>query len=564
MSQKKFKKFLTGLTAASMLISTSALPSMAASPFDDQSETEVFSAAEEATDDTEFTMEEDDIFTSQSETSFDVGTEDTAEISLAGMPILSEALPDGAGDTIPLAQYLALGDSISTGYGLENNSDSFVNLLAQNEGFTVSCGAMDGAVSQMVLGMLSTGQLDAQIAGAKLITLTVGGNDMMAVFYQIAADAYNAVSGDSVTALEIPVILSTPTDPRNAALTASTLQIIAGGYEKVQAAFTPALAAFGENLKNITAYIKAKNPEATVLVANQYNPYKWLSAPYSILGLFFNGGVTELNAQIANAANGAGTTYNVVDVYSAFAVSTENLCNASSAPLNLDFHPNSAGHAIMASLFDAAVPSEKEVGKVILNKAQVTGNKVHITLAQPAEGAEGYDYVISKSRDCISTGEYFKVCKNQKDTDGDFYYIPKGSYYVYCQAWANGADGKKQFGEWSDAVRVTVSSVTPQQPKLVKTTVKGNTVTLTYTRCKNATGYDAVLGTALKKVNGEKRPVAYGSNVIKNKKGNVLTITFKNVKKGTYYAGLHAYNRTSANGKKVFSPWSPAKKIIVK
>ena len=40
--------------------------------------------------------------------------------------------------------------------------------------------------------------------------------------------------------------------------------------------------------------------------------------------------------------------------------------------------------------------------------------------------------------------------------------------------------------------------------------------------------------------------------------------TFKNVKKGTYYAGLHAFNRTSEDGKKVFSQWSNVKKVTVK
>ncbi|MDO4275597.1 MAG: GDSL-type esterase/lipase family protein [Eubacteriales bacterium] len=563
MTQKKFRKFLAGLTAAVMVVSTGALPAIASSQFDDQAETESFSAAEETEIDTEFAPEEEAVFSSEAEDPFGTEAEETEGISLAGMPVLAESLTDNTGDIIPLAQYLALGDSISTGYGLEDKSGSFVNLLAKKQGFTVSCGAMDGAVSQMVLGLLATGQFDAQISEAELITLTVGGNDMMAVFYQIAADAYNAATGDSVTALEIPVILSTPSDPRNAALTASTLQIIAGGYEKVQPAFSPALAAFGENLKNITAYIKGKNPNAVILVANQYNPYKWLSAPYSVLGAFFNGGVTELNAQISNAANGAGTVYTVVDAYSAFAVSQENLCNASSQPLNLDFHPNSAGHAVLASLFETAVPS-KGLGKVILNQPQATGNRVNVSLAQPVDDAQGYDYVISEDPDCITAGEYLQVCKNQKDSDGDFYYIPEGSYYVYCHAWMRGEDGKKQFGDWSEAVQVTVSSVTPQQPNIQKVTVKGNTVTLTYTQCKDADGYDAVLGTTLQKINGEKRPTAYGTNVVKIKKGNVVTLTFKNVKKGTYYAGVHAYNRTSENGKKVFSPWSAAKKVVVK
>ena len=45
---------------------------------------------------------------------------------------------------------------------------------------------------------------------------------------------------------------------------------------------------------------------------------------------------------------------------------------------------------------------------------------------------------------------------------------------------------------------------------------------------------------------------------------NNLTVTFKNVKKGTYYVCLHAFNKTSEDGKKVFSPWSNLKKATVR
>lgn len=38
----------------------------------------------------------------------------------------------------------------------------------------------------------------------------------------------------------------------------------------------------------------------------------------------------------------------------------------------------------------------------------------------------------------------------------------------------------------------------------------------------------------------------------------------ENVPKGRYFAALHAWNRTSKDGKKVFSPWSDSSRIIVK
>ena len=134
----------------------------------------------------------------------------------------------------------------------------------------------------------------------------------------------------------------------------------------------------------------------------------------------------------------------------------------------------------------------------------------------------------------------------------------------HCHAWKRDANGKKVFGEWSNLYKFTVTATTPSTPTVTSVKAKGNTVTVTYTASKNATGYDVVLGNSVKSVNGEKRPVDYGTLVKKNIKGNVVTVTFKNVKKGTYYAGLHSFNRTSEDGKKVFSKWSNAKKVTVK
>ncbi len=200
----------------------------------------------------------------------------------------------------------------------------------------------------------------------------------------------------------------------------------------------------------------------------------------------------------------------------------------------------------------------------MISSVKVVGNKATVILSGEAEGATGYDYVISKDRDCINNKNYASVNKNQVKTTTDFTYVQQGTYYAYCHAWKRGADGKKVFGDWSNAFPFVVSAITPAQPVITSVKAKGNTVTVTYTQASNATGYDVVLGTAAKNVNGEVRPVSYGKLVKKNIKGNVVTATFKNVKKGTYYAGLHAFNKTSEDGKKVFSRWSNVKKVTVK
>ena len=199
---------------------------------------------------------------------------------------------------------------------------------------------------------------------------------------------------------------------------------------------------------------------------------------------------------------------------------------------------------------------EVKVGTPMISNVVVKGNTVTPVLSSEVDGAVGYDYVIATEED-YKNGRV-DISKNILKTNTDFHYVQKGTYYAYCHAWTRGADGKKVFGEWSNIYKFTVKATTPSTPKIEidKVIVKGNTVTVTYTKSSHATGYDVILGSAVKSVNGEKRPVDYGTLVKKNIKGNVVTATFKNVPAGTYYAGVHAFNKTSEDGKKVFSKWS--------
>ena len=205
---------------------------------------------------------------------------------------------------------------------------------------------------------------------------------------------------------------------------------------------------------------------------------------------------------------------------------------------------------------------DAKVGQAIISDVVVNGNTVTPVLSGDVDGAVGYDYVLATKEN--TTDGRIDISKNILSTHTNFYYVPEGTYYVYCHAWKRGEDEKKVFGEWSNIKEVTVEAKTPSTPTVVSATVKGNTVTVTYTESEDATGYDVVLGTSVKKVNGERRPVEYGKLVKKNVEEGTVEVTFTNVPSGTYYAGLHAYNRTSANASKVFSKWSNHKTVRVK
>ena len=208
-------------------------------------------------------------------------------------------------------------------------------------------------------------------------------------------------------------------------------------------------------------------------------------------------------------------------------------------------------------------PAEKPDAPMISN-VKVVGNKATVILSGEASDAAGYDYVIATDRDCITNKAYDGVSKNQATTSTSFKYVQQGTYYAYCHAWKRDENGKKVFSDWSNAYPFVVSAITPDAPVITNVKVNGTTIKVTYKAAANATGYDVVLGTDSKKENGETRPYHYGNHKVLNLKEGTVTATFKNVPKGTWVVGMHAFNRTSEDGKKVFSPWSNLKKATVR
>ena len=206
----------------------------------------------------------------------------------------------------------------------------------------------------------------------------------------------------------------------------------------------------------------------------------------------------------------------------------------------------------------------RKVGAPMISNVKVVGNKATVILSDEVDGASGYDYVISADKDCIKNKNYAAVNKNQAKTSTAFKYVDQGMYYAYCHAWTRDENGKKVFGEWSNAYPFSVTAITPDAPVITNVKVSGSTIKVTYKAAANATGYDVVLGTSSKKENGETRPYHYGNHKVLNLKEGTVTATFKNVPKGTWVVGMHAFNRTSEDGKKVFSPWSNLKKATVK
>ncbi len=195
----------------------------------------------------------------------------------------------------------------------------------------------------------------------------------------------------------------------------------------------------------------------------------------------------------------------------------------------------------------------------------VSGNKVTVILSDEAEGATGYDYVISRSKDPDDKEARVDVVKNQVQTLANFKYVPQGMYYAYCHAWKRDENGKKVFSNWSNVKSFTVTATTPEKPEILSVKRSGSTITVTYKESAYSEGYDVVLGNGSKKEHGETRPYQYGKYKKLNVKPGVCEAVFKNIPAGTYYVGVHSWNRSAEeNNNKVFSKWSDLEKVTVK
>ena len=197
-----------------------------------------------------------------------------------------------------------------------------------------------------------------------------------------------------------------------------------------------------------------------------------------------------------------------------------------------------------------------------ISSHSIDRNKLTVKLAKGCAGAQGYDFVISKKSNMLQTGKFSKTVSSTGKPQASFRYLAKGTWYVAARSWVLDAQGNKVYGSWTKVKKIKITVVTPQQPKIKDITVKENTVTVTYTKCKNATGYEILLGNKYKTSAGEKYPV---KKYVKRTEGkNTVTVTFTNVKKGTWYVTVRSWNKTSKNKSRVYSPYSDIKKFKVK
>ncbi len=295
--------------------------------------------------------------------------------------------------------YVALGDSITSGYGLEsftnndvknrNSSNNFVTKLGKRLGMKTVNFGVEGITSSALLSSLkkpSTAEQKnavAQIREAGLITLSIGGNN---VFIPLL----NAVNDQLGTGKSI--FNAGASELQNAILqllfNEELLNKLKGNISAGAEAFAgnDKLHKSGE-LSDIIRTIKDLNPKAKLVVQTVYDPYGF------ILPDTVGKAIDTMNAAIIKQAGG-GKNFVVADVGSAFKKAGKGmqLLNADSGK-TFDPHPTKKGHEVIYTLMAYAADNNRLPynlkASVVKGAAAVsiTGGEFRITIT-PSKGCK--------------------------------------------------------------------------------------------------------------------------------------------------------------------------------
>ena len=276
--------------------------------------------------------------------------------------VLSNMVFTGAAEK----KYLALGDSIARGYGLENiESERYSTLVAEKMGYVCQNYGVDGMTSAELLENIKKDNYSVDTA--EVITISIGSNDLLQPLIGIVAGAMNIDTENTVNieqAIADTLINDYNTDELLAVSKLTKTKEALTDNAILKAAAEQAV----ENINSIVSEIRLQNESCEIYLSNIYNPYYGVSVEkdygsfvYTVLNLGQLGDeyVSIINNGLKDSAN-----CEIVDVYSEF--NTKGMTNVyldvnDINSVNIDPHPNKEGHYLIYNAMIKAM-SDTDIG----------------------------------------------------------------------------------------------------------------------------------------------------------------------------------------------------------
>jgi lysophospholipase L1-like esterase len=233
------------------------------------------------------------------------------------MPVLYVNSGDTCSATI---RYVALGDSIAYGYGLDSREkDSYVGqvcayLEEQYDSVILKNFACNGQQSKELLDMLTNPENEnyrtsrATLQYADIVTISIGSNDLLHL---------------------LRLDLTTDID-----------ELIQNSEPQLKEACENFAGIFPQIIKEILSI----NPDAKIYANNVYNPAKGLSD----YARFYD--IAEYYINYLNAAFYESDEYELIDVKKAFDSQKKSMVNMAFSGRQIDPHPSKAGHKLIGKM----------------------------------------------------------------------------------------------------------------------------------------------------------------------------------------------------------------------
>lgn len=276
---------------------------------------------------------------------------------------------------------LVMGDSITTGYGLEgyasgdntSAADSFANRLSADYSDYINL-AVDGRTSALLLEALSEEETVSAAENADDVVISIGGNDFL---MPMVTAIQMSIMSDPEVMQSIMDGSMTQEDFLEKAKEIDIEGAVTNAVNNVDISLTE------ENICGILDKIYEVNPDVNVYILTVYDPFEDIEGmeAYSDMSETL---LPQLNEAIGNAAAEHETAY-VIDVYSAFKGHALEYTNIS----EMDIHPNKAGHDVIYDLLNDAVKAnapeaEKEADTVSTSEEAVEA----VSYAPTADSAD--------------------------------------------------------------------------------------------------------------------------------------------------------------------------------
>ncbi len=266
-------------------------------------------------------------------------------------------------------RYVGSGDSIGYGMSATPGNDYFTKYSAYLQAKAVSAGAPYSGVNSALPGLTSSQLLDeingttlltstrAALPGSSVVTVSIGGNNLLGPFIGYVAAMYGVAIDDPDFLNKLTLAVNA--DPGRLE-TALFWQILLPGSE-LKVAFAAGVADFKADLPAMITGIKGLAPNAKIYFLTVFNPVYGNSQLHNFIDSY----IVQINNELKARASTYG--YTVVDVYAAYASYTGTVplvgFNMTAVPPTYDPHPTDAGHQMIYDLLVNASTVPVKPGK---------------------------------------------------------------------------------------------------------------------------------------------------------------------------------------------------------